>query len=222
MPSDNPLTGMTPNQLTSRARFVALGRSLIGHYEITQDDWAEIRRRLELADQLIKENRKMLEALDWMLHRKGHHEADCICVGCERARKVLAEARVRELLTTAQQQVRAVIKEEVEGEPITKDILNLRLTATIEHNPLADLTAERLLDGEVGRSDGRTSVPNDLWAEIRRRLEPTDEDKKKVSAFNLMLTSENPTVRKVAEKMLEGVEAYDEFVAFLRSKPGLK
>jgi hypothetical protein len=37
------------------------------------------------------------------------------------------EEEERELLSTAQQQVRPVIKREVEGEPITKELLNLRL-----------------------------------------------------------------------------------------------
>jgi len=41
----------------------------------------------------------------------------------------------------------------------------------------------------------------------------------KVKAFNLMLTAVNPTVRRLAERYLEGVKDYDAFVDFLRNHP---
>jgi len=50
-----------------------------------------------------------------------------------------------------------------------------------------------------------------------RTLEAEQNDK--VRAFNLMLTSLNPMIRRLAERYLDGISNYDEFVKFLQSHP---
>ena len=55
----------------------------------------------------------------------------------------------------------------------------------------------------------------DEQADTIRRLERFEK------AFNLMLSAVNPTVRGLAQRYLEGVESYEQFVAFLRSKEAL-
>ena len=41
-------------------------------------------------------------------------------------------------------------------------------------------------------------------------------DERKIAAFNLMLTSENPTVKRLAERYLDGANNIEEFTRYLR------
>jgi len=54
---------------------------------------------------------------------------------------------------------------------------------------------------------------------IARAERVTLGDADKVKAFNLLLTSRNINLRRVAERYLEGVRDYDAFVEFLRKLP---
>ena len=63
-------------------------------------------------------------------------------------------------------------------------------------------------------------VQADLLECLRGITSPVNEiDGRKVEAFNLMLTSEIPVVRTVAERFLAGAENMEEFVQFLRTYP---
>jgi len=57
-------------------------------------------------------------------------------------------------------------------------------------------------------------------AELEERIRTLEaEQNDKVRAFNLMLTSLNPMIRRLAERYLDGISNYDEFVKFLQSHP---
>ena len=61
-------------------------------------------------------------------------------------------------------------------------------------------------------------------AETQERLERaqvalSDEERKKIAAFNILLTSVNPTIRMLAERALDNIEGLKTFEKFLREHP---
>lgn len=81
--------------------------------------------------------------------------------------------------------------------------------------------AKRIID--LLNAAARPACPVTLSSAERdatqRSLAVLEGDADKVKAFNLLLTAVNPTVRRLAERYLEGVKDYDAFVEFLRKQP---